>query len=58
MPRRKQTHCGKGHEFDEPNTYYYRGKRYCRACRNVNSKAEQKRVRELARIARENGYDA
>lgn len=29
-----KTHCLRGHPFDEPNTYWHRGRRYCRACRN------------------------
>ena len=28
-----KTNCDKGHELDLPNTYFWRGKRYCRACR-------------------------
>ena len=26
------THCPQGHEYDEANTYVYRGQRNCRAC--------------------------
>lgn len=29
----KKTHCSKGHEYDEANTYRSNGRRYCRACR-------------------------
>ena len=28
-----KTHCIHGHEFDDANTYAYRGKRRCRECR-------------------------
>lgn len=40
-----KTHCSKGHEFIEENTYVDRlGKRHCRACRAVAArKAEDKR---------------
>jgi hypothetical protein len=30
---REQTHCLKGHPFDEVNTYYSSGHRWCRICR-------------------------
>jgi len=29
----RQTHCKRGHPFDEENTYRYQGKRICRTCR-------------------------
>jgi hypothetical protein len=29
---RRKTVCLRGHKFDEANTRWYRGKRYCRAC--------------------------
>jgi len=29
------THCPQGHPYDEVNTYWHRGRRNCRACRNV-----------------------
>ena len=35
MFRSRQTHCAKGHLFDEANTYIYREKRRCRACRRL-----------------------
>ena len=28
----RKTHCLRGHEFTESNTYSYRGRRRCRAC--------------------------
>lgn len=37
---RDQTHCLKGHPFDEDNTYRpWPGRRMCRACRRVASSA-------------------
>lgn len=29
----RKTHCKHGHEFNEENTYYWRGGRKCRKCR-------------------------
>jgi hypothetical protein len=31
--RQRQTHCVRGHPFTEANTYRWRTRRYCRACR-------------------------
>lgn len=31
----KKTHCPKGHEYDEVNTYVWRGGRHCRSCRKA-----------------------
>ena len=31
-----KTHCSHGHPFDEANTYWYRGRRMCRACKDPN----------------------
>ena len=28
----RKTHCGNGHPYDEENTRWYDGRRYCRAC--------------------------
>ncbi len=28
----RKTHCPKGHPYDLLNTYWYQGRRYCRAC--------------------------
>ena len=30
--RAERTHCLHGHEYTEENTYWFRGKRHCRAC--------------------------
>jgi hypothetical protein len=31
----RKTHCPRGHPYDEKNTEWYRGGRYCRACRTA-----------------------
>lgn len=31
----RQTHCRRGHAFNAENTYLYRGRRYCRRCRET-----------------------
>lgn len=33
-----QTHCKRGHPFDEENTYRYKGARACRACMRLRAK--------------------
>jgi hypothetical protein len=39
QPRALKTHCKHGHAFDEVNTYWHSGYRYCRACRASRGKA-------------------
>ena len=34
----RKTRCKNDHEFTDDNTYWYRGYRYCRACRYSNLK--------------------
>ena len=34
----KLTHCKRGHEFTEYNTYRWRGRRICRRCNNARNK--------------------
>lgn len=31
----RKTHCPSGHPYDEANTHWYDGRRYCRACNNA-----------------------
>jgi HNH endonuclease/NUMOD4 motif-containing protein len=36
-----KTHCPQDHEYTEENTYWYKGARQCRACRNGGRPAEE-----------------
>lgn len=47
-PRRVGGACRRGHVFDEKNTHWYRGRRYCRACRAA---AEARRRARLSGVA-------
>lgn len=42
-----KTHCPQGHEYNEENTYLYRGHRYCRACHKAYSRDSQRKKRTL-----------
>ena len=60
--RAKRTHCPKGHEYTEANTYVdKKRRRYCRACGNV-SRPEKKRRYYVAHrddiLAKKAIYDA
>lgn len=45
-PRKRLTHCHRGHEFDEANTYVASdGRRRCRACANLRESQYRKRKR-------------
>jgi hypothetical protein len=33
------THCRRGHAFDDANTFWWRGYRYCRQCRALSAQA-------------------
>ncbi len=35
-----KTHCQRGHEYTEENSFYYKGGRSCRTCRKQVSKAQ------------------
>ena len=37
-----KTHCIRGHEFTEENTYLWRGHRHCKQCRQINRPADHK----------------
>lgn len=36
--RHKATHCPQGHPYDEANTKWYEGRRYCRTCHVLHSR--------------------
>lgn len=36
------THCRRGHPWDEANTYWWRGKRHCRACQRLRKQARSR----------------
>lgn len=38
LARKSVTHCRSGHPFDERNTYWLRGRRYCRDCNNIRNR--------------------
>jgi len=37
-----RTHCNHGHEFNEANTAYYNGSRYCKACKRDRAVEKRK----------------
>jgi len=43
-------HCLRGHRYDEVNTYWHRGKKFCRACRRVEDPEAYRKELELKRI--------
>jgi hypothetical protein len=46
--RQAQPHCKRGHEFNEVNTYEYRGRRVCRICCNLRQRERYHAKREAA----------
>ena len=53
-PRKRQTHCFKGHAFTPENTYWtWRGHRRCKTCARVWGEPRLKRRREKAQNKRE-----
>ena len=42
--QRKQTHCKRGHEFNEENTYVWHGMRRCRKCQADDSRRYRARA--------------
>jgi len=50
------THCRHGHPYDQANTYWWRGRRYCRACTRAASRAYRAR-HGRTRWARRSGPD-
>jgi hypothetical protein len=39
------TTCRRGHPFNEENTHWYNGRRFCRACGRVTNRAYKARVK-------------
>ena len=48
LSRADATHCIHGHEYTEANVVYHRGKRKCRECSRLWSKAKRERQRQLS----------
>lgn len=46
IAHRARTHCPQGHPYDEQNTRWYQGRRYCRACAVIRSVAYQRKKRQ------------
>lgn len=46
-----KTHCIAGHEFNEKNTHFAHGQRYCRTCRRIRERERQRRIRESNYLA-------
>jgi hypothetical protein len=42
----RKDHCKRGHPYTPENIYYHKGKRYCRACRNLRPRERRRRRRE------------
>jgi hypothetical protein len=48
--RGQQTHCPKGHPYDEANTYHWKGHRQCRACKYLHTKRKHEEAKEARRL--------
>ena len=44
----RRTHCPEGHEYNEANTYVWKGWRYCRSCNNALRREQRSRCNRLA----------
>lgn len=51
--RTPKTHCMRGHEMNEENTYRWNGERACLACRRYRSKINNAKMAERRRLAKE-----
>lgn len=38
----EKTECPSGHQYDDLNTYHYKGQRHCRACRRTKARERRK----------------
>lgn len=47
LPTGMRTHCPAGHEYDEQNTYRYKGKRACKKCRAANQRRSYQKMKTL-----------
>lgn len=45
--RDRNTHCRRGHAYDESNLYWYDGRRYCKKCHNITGGKYKEKVRRL-----------
>lgn len=52
-----KTHCPQGHDYDEKNTYHYRGSRYCRRCLSLKLNARRMIKRYKERLVKEFGEE-
>lgn len=49
----RQTHCKRGHEFNEQNTQFIGNKRFCRPCRAANARGFRRRIAAAAELTKE-----
>jgi hypothetical protein len=47
-----KTHCPSGHPYDGKNTYYYKGLRYCKICRNIHRERSRLKYAKKASLSR------
>lgn len=51
-PTPNKTHCVNGHSFSAENTYYWRGRRHCRACRIAADRRREQKSRRGGKARR------
>ncbi len=49
---RAKTHCPHGHPYSPENTILYRGSRFCRTCKKLETNAREKRTKRYLRESR------